>query len=111
MEWGHTVIDTPHTLSQTYLSIGQISELVSEGPVINLFYDIVLIIREALWLEAVHPKAGGGWLAGLPAKCNSPITTNTINTYTRSLELYMPLLLASVKAGVPLLPCKALWTR
>ena len=43
MEWGHTVIDTPHMLSQTYLSIGLISELVSEGPVINLFYDIVLI--------------------------------------------------------------------
>ena len=43
MEWGHTVIDTPHMLSQTYLSIGQISELVSEGPVINLLYDIVLI--------------------------------------------------------------------
>ena len=69
MEWGHTVIDTPHTLSQTYLSIGQISELVSEGPVINLFYDIVLIIREALWLEAARPKAGGGagWLVCLPS--------------------------------------------
>ena len=44
---GTHCIDTPHTLSQTYLSIGQISELVSEGPVINLFYDIVLITREA----------------------------------------------------------------
>ena len=43
MEWGHTVIDTPRTLSQTYLSIAQISELVSEGPVIDLLYDIVLI--------------------------------------------------------------------
>ena len=105
---GTHCIVTSRMLSQTYLSIGQISELVSEGPVINLFYDIVLIIREALWLEAARPKAGGGWLAGLPAKCNSPIPTNTINTYTRSLELYMPLLLASVKAGVPLLSCKAL---
>ena len=43
MEWGHTDIDTPHMLSQTYLSIGLISEHESEGPVINLFYDIVLI--------------------------------------------------------------------
>ena len=59
MEWGHTVIDTPHTLSQTYLSIGQISELVSEGPVINLFYDIVLIKQEALCIgqEQNVPKA------------------------------------------------------
>ena len=51
---------------------------------------------------------GAGWLVCLPfANTNQ----HNENTYTRSLELYMPLLLASVKAGVPLLPCKALWTR
>ena len=80
MEWGHTVIDTPHTLSQTYLSIGQISELVSEGPVINLFYDIVLITREALWLEAARPKAGGG-LAGWSACQVQFANTNQHNKY------------------------------
>ena len=59
MEQGHTVIETPHTLPQTYLSIGQISELVSEGPVINLFYDIVLITQEALCIGQKQriPKA------------------------------------------------------
>ena len=49
---GTHCIDTPHTLSQTYVSIGQISELVSEGPVINLLYDIVLITPEAYVLVA-----------------------------------------------------------
>ena len=48
---GTHCIDTPYMLSQKYLSIGLISELVSEGPVINHFYDIVLITREAyVWV-------------------------------------------------------------
>ena len=78
---GTHCIDTPHMLSQTYLSIGQISELVSEGPVINLFYDIVLITREALWLEAARPKAGGGGLAGWSACQVQFANTNQHNKY------------------------------
>ena len=50
---------------------------------------------------------GAGWLVCLPfANTNQ----HNENTYTRSLELYM-YLLASVKAGVPLLLCKDLWAR
>ena len=57
---------------------------------------------------------GGGWLAVcsiLVCLAFANTTQHNENAYTRSLELYMSLLLASVKAGVPLLPCKALWTR